>query len=67
MRWLFWSLLKESLDNSICLVCVHWNLGKMTKKEADRALAEMIDENSDEYTLQHTQEVSQKIKEESKD
>jgi hypothetical protein len=49
----------------MCLVCAHWNLGKLTKQEADKNLAEMVDNASTEEELMHAQEVIERIQNES--
>lgn len=44
----------------MCMVCKEWQRGFMTVKEVDRALAEMITEDSSEEELKHAQEVLEK-------
>lgn len=46
-----------------CMVCTQWELGKMTKKEVDRALTELITDISSDEELLHVQEVLEKVKE----
>lgn len=41
----------------MCLICVLYEQGKMTKKEVDRALAELVDFDSSDEDILHIQEV----------
>ncbi len=42
----------------MCIVCVMWEKGKLTPKEVDRALAELVVEGAD---IIHIQEVLIKV------
>lgn len=46
----------------MCIICVLWEKGKLTKKEADNAFVELIDtSNMTEEELMHAQEAIEKI------
>lgn len=45
----------------MCLVCVEWQAGRMTKKEVDRALTELIQLGSPDEDLIHAQEVIEMV------
>ncbi len=45
----------------MCIVCKLWNIGQLTKPEADRALAELLDETSNDKDVLHAQEVLLRI------
>lgn len=45
----------------MCIVCILYEKGKLTKQEADRALTEIITESSDNKELIHAQEAVERI------
>lgn len=45
----------------MCLVCVEWQAGRMTKREADRALTEIVLTSKDEDIFLHVQEVLEEL------
>lgn len=48
----------------MCCVCVDWERGKMTNREALRALGEMIDTNGTYEEQEHYIDMTEKIEEE---
>ena len=45
----------------MCMLCVEWEKGKLTSKEAMQALSEMLNTEEDETKLAHLFELSDKI------
>lgn len=48
----------------MCQACTLWELGKLTSKEVDKALTELIDDRSSDEDLIHYQELIEKVKNE---
>ena len=48
----------------MCIVCVLWEKGKLTKQEVDNALSELVIESFDDEELMHYQEVIEKVQRE---
>ena len=45
----------------MCLVCVEWQAGRMTKAEVDRALTEIVASTNDLSDFIHAQEVLEEV------
>ena len=45
----------------MCVVCVNYNLGKMSSKEAFRAIGEIIRTEKDPQKIEHAMELSSSI------
>lgn len=45
----------------MCRICVEWELGKLTTKEAFRNLGELINSTDDEETKDHLFDLSNKL------
>lgn len=48
----------------MCIVCILWEKGRITAKEADKALSELVDTSTRDIDLVHVQKAIIKIKEE---
>lgn len=50
----------------MCIACVLWEKGKLTAKEADGGLAELVNDASSDEELMHYQEAIERIQAEEK-
>jgi hypothetical protein len=45
----------------MCIICIEWEKERMTSREAMRAMGESITSKTDPETLEHLQELSDRI------
>lgn len=48
----------------MCVVCALWEKGKLTSLEVDRAIVELITDESSDVDLIHAQEIIEKVEHE---
>lgn len=51
----------------MCLACFYYEMGKMSKKELDRALLEMVYEGMPDEEYMHVQEVIESVQDHSEE